>query len=164
VEKLCVNYGPFIGRLGDKAYHDFPPPSALTSPDVEARLRDLGFGYRAKYIYQTAAMVNKEGGQAWLDALRNPDSPAFSAKTAALQDRDGYRNAHEKLLELQGVGPKVADCVCLMGLGWREAVPVDTHGKPSTSDFHLVGALVPLKAGLLTSPPLLYCSLADRPA
>jgi N-glycosylase/DNA lyase len=150
VEKLCVNYGPFIGRLGDKAYHDFPPPSALTSPDVEARLRDLGFGYRAKYIYQTAVMVDKEGGQAWLDALRNPDSPAFGAKTdqghgTALQGREGYRNAHGKLLELQGVGPKVADCVCLMGLGWREAVPVDTHGKPSTSDSHCLGCLSRLR-------------------
>jgi len=41
--------------------------------------------------------------------------------------RDGYRQAHEELLQLQGVGPKVADCVCLMGLGWGEAVPVDTH-------------------------------------
>ncbi|KAI9679886.1 MAG: 8-oxoguanine glycosylase ogg1 [Caeruleum heppii] len=41
--------------------------------------------------------------------------------------RHGYREAHEQLLELQGVGPKVADCVCLMGLGWGEAVPVDTH-------------------------------------
>ena len=41
--------------------------------------------------------------------------------------REGYRAAHEALLTLQGVGPKVADCVCLMGLGWGEAVPVDTH-------------------------------------
>ena len=43
--------------------------------------------------------------------------------------RDGYRTAHAELLALQGVGPKVADCVCLMGLGWGEAVPVDTHSR-----------------------------------
>lgn len=43
------------------------------------------------------------------------------------EGHEGYRSAHEALLELQGVGPKVADCVSLMGLGWGEAVPVDTH-------------------------------------
>jgi N-glycosylase/DNA lyase len=43
------------------------------------------------------------------------------------EGRDGYRAAHEALLQLQGVGPKVADCVCLMGLAWGDSVPVDTH-------------------------------------
>lgn len=38
-----------------------------------------------------------------------------------------YKHAHQELLQLSGVGPKVADCICLMGLGWAEAVPVDTH-------------------------------------
>jgi N-glycosylase/DNA lyase len=105
----------------------------LTGKNVEAHLRELGFGYRAKYISQTAKMIAEEREAGWLDGLRNPESPAYGTKEATPagemkpEGRDGYRLAHESLLDLQGVGPKVADCVCLMGLGWGEAVPVDTH-------------------------------------
>lgn len=77
----------------------------------------------------------KEHEEGWLDGLRNPESPGFGGDLAPAAEsemppggREGYREAQEKLLGLQGVGPKVADCVCLMGLGWGEAVPVDTHG------------------------------------
>jgi N-glycosylase/DNA lyase len=38
-----------------------------------------------------------------------------------------YKNAHEALLQFVGVGPKVADCVCLMSLDKYDCVPVDTH-------------------------------------
>lgn len=133
VSKLCANYGPLLGTFEDAAYHDFPSPKELAKDGVEHKLRELGFGYRAKYIYQTACMVaEREDG--WLDTLRNPESPVFgedpkSAGKWSESGREGYRTAHEQLLTLQGVGPKVADCVCLMGLGWGEAVPVDTHGK-----------------------------------
>ncbi|GLA01900.1 8-oxoguanine glycosylase ogg1 [Aspergillus niger] len=132
VEKLCLNYGPFIASINGRAYHGFPAPDALTAHDVEGKLRGLGFGYRAKYIYQTAVMVAKERESGWLDSLCNPECPAWGVEAAPAgemkpEGREGYREAHEKLLELQGVGPKVADCVCLMGLGWGEAVPVDTH-------------------------------------
>ncbi|KAL4865643.1 hypothetical protein BDV12DRAFT_174280 [Aspergillus spectabilis] len=134
VEKLCVNYGVHIADIDGRAYHDFPPPEKLADVDVEARLRSLGFGYRAKYIYQTAVIVAKKREDGWLDSLRNPEAPAFGAAEVAGEEgelppegRSGYREAHEKLLDLQGVGPKVADCVSLMGLGWGESVPVDTH-------------------------------------
>ncbi|OQD72829.1 hypothetical protein PENDEC_c019G01419 [Penicillium decumbens] len=132
VEKLCLNYGPFVGKIDGRAYHDFPTPEALAGKDVESSLRSLGFGYRAKYIHQTAIMVSQEREKGWLNGLCNPESPAFGveAKAGAAmkpEGRGGYREAHEKLLELQGVGPKVADCVCLFGLGWGESVPVDTH-------------------------------------
>ncbi|KAF7510744.1 hypothetical protein GJ744_006110 [Endocarpon pusillum] len=132
VDKLCLHYGPLIGNVNGTAYHDFPIPSALTGKNVEAHLRELGFGYRAKYIHQTAVMVANERSPGWLDSLRNPESPILGTKKSpagewTLEGRDGYRSAHEALLDLQGVGPKVADCVCLMGLGWGEAVPVDTH-------------------------------------
>ena len=53
----------------------------------------------------------KERPKGWLECLR--DLP--------------YSEAHSALLELTGVGAKVADCVCLMGLDKLEAVPVDTH-------------------------------------
>ncbi|EEH42857.1 8-oxoguanine glycosylase OGG1 [Paracoccidioides brasiliensis Pb18] len=132
VEKLCLNYGQFIGFIDKKPYHDFPAPQALAGRDVEARLRELGFGYRAKYIYQTALIVANHREEGWLNSLRNPECPSFGAKPLSAGEmmeggREGYRKAHDCLLELQGVGPKVADCVCLMGLGWGEAVPVDTH-------------------------------------
>jgi N-glycosylase/DNA lyase len=131
VHKLCTHYGPVVANLDGIAYHDFPPPKALTSSKVEQHLRELGFGYRAKYLHKTATMI-EERGMAWLDGLRNPESPllgeeASSAGEMLPEGREGYRHAHEQLLELQGVGPKVADCVCLFGLGWGEVVPVDTH-------------------------------------
>ncbi|KAI9656061.1 MAG: 8-oxoguanine glycosylase ogg1 [Bathelium mastoideum] len=137
VDKLCREYGPLTGHLDvtnengelqSMAFHDFPSPEQLARRDVELRLRDLGFGYRAKYLYQTAVMVTEEREPGWLDELRNPESVGKGDAGCLVEGgREGYRRAHEELLQLQGVGPKVADCVCLMGLGWGEAVPVDTH-------------------------------------
>ncbi|KAK3111552.1 8-oxoguanine glycosylase ogg1 [Teratosphaeriaceae sp. CCFEE 6253] len=123
VHKLCIEYGPLVGHFEDA--------EALAQEGVEAKLRALGFGYRAKYINRTASMVASHPGS-WLNGLRNPESPVLGVKWRpagawAPEGRWDYRFAHERLLELQGVGPKVADCVCLMGLGWGEAVPVDTH-------------------------------------
>lgn len=96
-------------------------------------------------------MVAQEREAGWLDSLRNPESPVLGVRrrlAGQMRDggREGYRTAHEQLLELQGVGPKVADCVCLMGLGWGEAVPVDTHGTSRTNEgpitLHLIACHV----------------------
>lgn len=130
VHKLCLHYGPYIGTIGGEVFHDFPAPAALTAPGVEAHLRELGFGYRARYIAQTAQNISQDRPQGWLLSLRNPVSVAWGARAkgkATADEPPTYKRAHEQLLELTGVGPKVADCVCLMGLGWGEAVPVDTH-------------------------------------
>jgi N-glycosylase/DNA lyase len=129
VHNLCLHYGPLIGHIDDQAFHDFPPPEALTGPGVESHLRELGFAYRAGYIAKTASMVVKDRPKGWLQSLCNTELHDDSLDQKPLPDggREGYRKAHEELLSLQGVGPKVADCVCLMGLGWGEAVPVDTH-------------------------------------
>lgn len=131
VDKLCLHYGPYIATLDGRAYHDFPRPSALTGDKVEAHLRELGFGYRGRFIVATAREVHSHE-EGWLDSLRNPECPAFGQAAGPgsewkVEGRDGYRAAHEELLKLLGVGAKVADCVCLMGLGWGESVPIDTH-------------------------------------
>ncbi|OIW35640.1 DNA glycosylase [Coniochaeta ligniaria NRRL 30616] len=133
--KLCLHYGPYIGTLAGEPFHGFPGPEALAADGVEAKLRELGFGYRARYIAETARIVTTLKPKGWLGGLRNPLSPALGevvferARSLPQSDADasGYKAAHEALLSLAGVGPKVADCVCLMGLGWAEAVPVDTH-------------------------------------
>ncbi|KXH31830.1 8-oxoguanine DNA-glycosylase [Colletotrichum salicis] len=128
VHKLCLHYGPLVGKIGDETFHDFPTPEALTGSSVEAHLRELGFGYRAKYIAQTASIVVNDRPKGWFESLTNPENPCYikTAEGSKLPPCT-YKEAHEQLLQLSGVGPKVADCVCLMGLGWGEAVPVDTH-------------------------------------
>lgn len=138
-----------IGHIGDHALHDFPTPDALTAQGVESHLRELGFGYRAKYIADTARIIAKEKPNNWLEMLRNPEHPSFGTLKVPAEQHATYKEAHEQLLSLTGVGPKVADCVCLMGLGWGESVPVDTHvwqiaqrdykfGKTKTKTFNKV--------------------------
>ena len=97
MEKLCVNYGSNLGSFDDDdhVYFDFPTPQTLADPAVEQKLRQLGFGYRAKYIQATAHVIAHQKPAEWLTSLR----------------RETYPTAKESLLQLAGVGPKVADCV-----------------------------------------------------
>ncbi|KAF0538399.1 DNA glycosylase [Gigaspora margarita] len=113
IEKLCNKYGNLVYTLNGQEYYDFPTLDKLVSSNVESELRQLGFGYRAKYITQTAKFLteNYSDAEKWLYSLRNVD----------------YKVAHSSLLKLSGVGPKVADCVCLMSLDKHNAIPIDTH-------------------------------------
>ncbi|XP_019392551.1 PREDICTED: N-glycosylase/DNA lyase, partial [Crocodylus porosus] len=76
-----------------------------------ARLRELGFGYRARFVSGAAQAVLRDLGAEGLERLRSVP----------------YAEAQRVLCSLPGVGAKVADCVCLMALDKPEAVPVDTH-------------------------------------
>ncbi|KAG5680036.1 hypothetical protein PVAND_009567 [Polypedilum vanderplanki] len=113
VEKLCVNFGEKICKFEDKDYYSFPTLEALSKESVETKLRELGFGYRSKYIQKAAEEIISKGGVEWLEKLKLMK----------------YEDAHSELLKLSGIGPKVADCICLMCLNFLQAVPVDTHVK-----------------------------------
>ncbi|CAG0879782.1 unnamed protein product [Cyprideis torosa] len=91
--------------------YSFPDLDVLAKPEVEERLRELGFGYRAKFVQGASKEILRRGGREWLMSLRAM----------------AYPEAHAELVSLPGIGAKVADCVCLMGLGHLEAVPVDVH-------------------------------------
>lgn len=75
-------------------YHPFPSAARLAQPDVEQRLRELGFGYRAKYIAQTAQMLCRDHPQPVqvrlppVEAEDQPrgTSPSDGASTVVVKD------------------------------------------------------------------------------
>lgn len=105
ISKLAAGYGTPLAE----GLNRFPNASRIAEIP-EAELRELGFGYRARTIVNAARfLVGQSDG--WLSGMRVIP----------------YTQAHVALQAIPGVGRKVADCVCLFGLGHSEAAPVDTH-------------------------------------
>lgn len=99
IETLCTEYGERI-------------PGGYAFPTIrrlgEAAERDLvkcGLGYRARYVIGLCQTLST----AELQKMKTLD----------------FVNLKESLLELPGVGNKVADCVSLFGFGRLEAFPID---------------------------------------
>jgi N-glycosylase/DNA lyase len=106
VRLIRDTFGP-SARLSDgSTIHLFPKPEALASAR-EQDLEKTGLTYRTKYIVEAARRV-RDG----------------ELNLGELQRRD-YETAKTKLMELPGIGAKVADCFLLYGLGKTEAAPVD---------------------------------------
>jgi len=146
--------GPATPEPELESYHPFPSPSRLSSPDVSAMLRSLGFGYRADFIQKTAKMLcdahgagpsskGKEGPERWLYTLRKMTTT----------------DARQELLKLMGVGRKVADCTLLMSLDKPEVIPVDTHvHQIATKHYGFRGA----SGTRQTMSPKLYEAISER--
>ena len=71
VEALCANYGDTIVDVNGTVYHDFPLIATLAEPHIEQELRELKFGYRAKFIHETAKVLMKKSDKDWLSSLRD---------------------------------------------------------------------------------------------
>ena len=96
-------------RIGPGKYdYTFPQPEKILEAG-ESYLRDLGFGFRAKYLYFAAnEIVNNNFNLPRLRSLN-------------------YTDAKKHLITLYGVGEKVADCVLAFSLDKNQAFPVDRH-------------------------------------
>ena len=107
VEDMCRSFGRPISLEGSTRY-TYPTPDALVTAGEQA-LRDLGLGYRARYVVSAAKRVAK--GEIDLMALRDAS----------------YDHALDALMSLEGVGDKVANCIMLFCMDKPQSFPVDTH-------------------------------------
>lgn len=106
LRRLCARYGR-EAAFGGASHRLFPTPEALAGAG-DAGLAACSLGYRAGYVRAAAKAV--ASGRVDLGRLRR---------------RAGYADAMAALLEIPGVGPKVADCVLLFSLDKLEAFPID---------------------------------------
>ncbi|MCS6989368.1 MAG: Fe-S cluster assembly protein HesB [Chloroherpetonaceae bacterium] len=108
VSLFSLLFGDFIA-ITEKS---FPAPEVLAAARLSTLVKCANNNpIRAKNIRAVAHAVAK--GE--LD-LRQLSAPTCD-----------FQTARETLLRYDGIGEKIADCVCLFGLGHREAFPIDTH-------------------------------------
>ena len=119
IERMSEKYGKEI-MWNEKKYYMFPTPEELKSATVED-FRNLGLGFRDKRIYETTHTV--------LDGDINLDD---------LQKEKDTLIIREKLLELSGVGPKVADCILLFSTLKRfDVFPIDVWVRRVMNELYI---------------------------
>ncbi|MBE5965863.1 MAG: hypothetical protein E7255_02675 [Lachnospiraceae bacterium] len=119
IEAICKKYGEkkMGGECGSVEYYTFPGPEILAKASKED-LRELKTGYRDDYIISAAKAVFY--GELDLKNL-----------TEGTQEE-----AVKALLEIHGVGNKVANCVSLYGLHHIEAFPIDVWIKKVLKEIY----------------------------
>ena len=110
VSALCETYGDPAVSFDDVVHYSFPSPETIVDAGEDG-MKALRVGFRAPYIVGAAKAV--ANGALDLEALK----------------RSSGEEAREELMTLKGVGPKVASCVDLFGLGHRDAFPIDVWMK-----------------------------------
>lgn len=120
VKRIIENYGSDITDESGKVVAKSFPKSEELAGVPEKELFACGTGFRAKYIAHAAEYCTNN-----LDLYKlNPDD---------------YGKLKEELMEIQGVGDKVADCIALMGYGNLNAFPIDVHIKRAMEKLYFDG-------------------------
>jgi N-glycosylase/DNA lyase len=139
ITRLAERYGEPVAEVDGETLFAFPTAERLAEAE-EADLRGDLWGYRAPRLVALARHAATEGEAAWFTRLR------------ALP----YLEARAELASLFGIGLKVADCICLFGLGHDQAVPVDTHVRRIAA--RLFGDDLPAR----TLTPTVYNAIGER--
>lgn len=115
VDRLCTLLGEPIS-FEQQTLYAFPSPErlAICTPEDLASLRA---GYRTPYLIAAAQAVCS--GTVDFSALSRMDTDA----------------ARREIMQLRGVGRKVADCFLLFGLHKLDAFPVDTWMKKAAAYY-----------------------------
>ena len=119
MESLAEAFGEPVTLQGHTRY-TFPSPLKVAMAG-EQTLRDLGLGFRARYLSH-AATVLADGGLDLEGVRRLP-----------------YGEAKARLMELPGVGEKIADCVLAFSLDKLEAFPIDRWVSRAIQEWYLNG-------------------------
>ena len=117
IKDMSKYFGHTIS-LNNQFDSTFPTPEELCEAG-EIRLRNLGLGFRAKYVASTARII--ANGEVDLFKLRETN----------------YEDALEILTSLRGVGDKVANCVLLFSMDKLDAFPVDVWIGRALGEWYL---------------------------
>ncbi|WP_195947074.1 DNA-3-methyladenine glycosylase family protein [Paraclostridium bifermentans] len=118
ISNLSREYGTYIGKFNGVDYYDFPTPEQLSKASI-ADIRACSTGFRDKYIKATTERVISE----------NED--VYDYENLATED------CRKKLMEFNGVGPKVCDCIALFGMQKYDTFPVDVWVKRVMQEFYV---------------------------
>lgn len=118
IERISKQYGKEI-KFNGKSYWTFPNVEELSKASIED-LRKLGLGFRDKRIYETTKLI--------LDGKYN---------LKEIENIKDTKKVRDILLELPGVGPKVADCILLFGLNRFDVFPIDVWVRRVMNDLYI---------------------------
>ena len=137
IDKIKSNWGEKV-EFDDGLFYGFPKPDQFLNffetPIEEAdedghcydigcythNLKACGVGYRAPYMTKASEML-----------IDDIDIDEIFSMT--------YDEAFDLIIDLPGVGPKVADCILLYGFGFQEAFPSDVWIKRIVSHLYFDG-------------------------
>lgn len=110
IKKIIANMSKEFGEHIEGEFYAFPTAEALANAGVD-KIFELKTGFRAKYIYDAACKV--ASGEIDLGLIKNMTT----------------KEATEYLMQIKGVGLKVASCALLFGFDKTDAFPVDVWVK-----------------------------------